>query len=330
MEDDSNQNSIFPKPEKPISASLIKVGFLVAYDWQLLKNALPAIYKGADAIWLAIDSQRLSWSGNTFVFDTNEFKSFLREIDVEQKIFVYEDNFYVPTISPMECEVRERNMLATKMGEGGWHIQLDADEYFIDFEGFVAYLRKLNPHPLSTQKALTVRGHWLSLVKKLSDGYLYVKDTVETVHTFSLATNVPVYVYGRNTEHFNHISPFFVIHDTWARSKEELKFKLDNWGHSTLELANPEARKSYLELWKALDKYNYRFIRDFYFGDAGGWPALAFQSCSSMEDLTLQLKSVLPSLYSSSRLFFRNSRFIAYLLLGYNRFMTILRGNKQK
>jgi|GEM_PF-215579 len=328
MKDGSNHNSIFLKRKESTSSGVIKVGFLVSYDWKLLRNALLAIYKAADVIWLAIDTQRLSWSGNTYIFNTEEFNAFLYEVDVEKKIFVYEDNFYIPGLSPMECEVRERNMLSTKMGEGGWHIQLDADEYFIDFEGFVAYLRKLNPNPLPTQKALTVRGHWLSLVKRLPDGYLYVKDTIETVHTFSLATNVPVYVYGRNTAHFNYICPFFVIHDTWARSAEELQFKLDNWGHSTLELANPEVRRSYLELWKALDKYNYQFVKNFYFGNAGGWPALAFQSCSSIEELIAQLKPTLPSLFNSSTLFFKNSRLLAYLLIIYNRIMIILCRNK--
>lgn len=76
MKDTSNQNSIFSKPKRSASSNLIKVGFLVAYDWQLLKNALPAIYTGADIIWLAIDSQRLSWSGNTFAFDTEKFEAF--------------------------------------------------------------------------------------------------------------------------------------------------------------------------------------------------------------------------------------------------------------
>jgi hypothetical protein len=33
----------------------------------------------------------------------------------------------------MECDTRERNMLAKYMGEGGWHVQIDADEYFADF-----------------------------------------------------------------------------------------------------------------------------------------------------------------------------------------------------
>lgn len=230
----------------------------------------------------------------------------------------------------MECEVRERNMLAAKMGEGGWHIQLDADEYFIDFAGFIAYLKKLNPNPLPMQKALTVRGHWLSLVKNLPDGYLYVKDTAETVHTFSLATNMPIYVYGRNTEHFNHICPFFVIHDTWARSEEELCYKLSNWGHSTLELANPGTRESYLKIWRALDKYNYPFIKNFYFGDAGGWPELAFQPSSSIGDLTLALKSALPSLYNPRKLFFKNNRFLAYIVAGWNQIRSMWRNNKEK
>jgi hypothetical protein len=36
----------------------------------------------------------------------------------------------------MENETRERMMIAQRMGEGGWHVQVDSDEYFLDFGTF--------------------------------------------------------------------------------------------------------------------------------------------------------------------------------------------------
>ncbi len=36
--------------------------------------------------------------------------------------------------------------------EGGWHIQIDADEYFLDFKGFVDFLIKLNDNPKTSRQ----------------------------------------------------------------------------------------------------------------------------------------------------------------------------------
>lgn len=41
----------------------IKVGFCVAYDWNLLHVSIPKIYDDADVICLSIDKNRRSWAG---------------------------------------------------------------------------------------------------------------------------------------------------------------------------------------------------------------------------------------------------------------------------
>src|SRR4051812_40490040 len=122
----------------------IKVGFCVAYDWYLLKNALPSIYASADLICLSIDSDRISWSGHPFAFDDDAFRAFVAEIDVQRKIVVFEDRFCIEGLTPMQNEVRQRNLVAAFVGMDGWHIQLDCDEYFLDFEQFVRYLRSFS------------------------------------------------------------------------------------------------------------------------------------------------------------------------------------------
>lgn len=122
----------------------IKVGFCVAYDWHFLQHTLPLVYEGATDICLAIDRNRISWSGNPYSFDEEAFRQCIANIDSNKKIRIYEDGFYLPNLTPMQNEVRERNMIAQFFGEGGWHIQLDCDEHFVGFGNFAVYLRSIN------------------------------------------------------------------------------------------------------------------------------------------------------------------------------------------
>ena len=47
----------------------IKVGYCVAYDWDLLAYSLPLVYDYADKICLSIDIDYTSWGGTPFSFD---------------------------------------------------------------------------------------------------------------------------------------------------------------------------------------------------------------------------------------------------------------------
>lgn len=47
-------------------------------------------------------------------------------------------------MSTIDLDTRQRNMMAKVMGEGGWHLQIDSDEYPIDFEKLTTFLRKHN------------------------------------------------------------------------------------------------------------------------------------------------------------------------------------------
>jgi len=106
---------------------LIKVGFLVSYDYNYLRTSLPLVYAEADSVSLAIDKQRRTWNGGSFTID-DAFFEWLKSMDTKKKIRIYEDDFFDPNLSAIENDSRERNMLAKFMGEGGWHVQVDADE----------------------------------------------------------------------------------------------------------------------------------------------------------------------------------------------------------
>jgi hypothetical protein len=69
----------------------------------------------ADKIVVAIDLDRKTWSGNTFLKYLNLFFE-IKEILISKQNRFYFDVFYLPELTPMENESRERNMALSKLG----------------------------------------------------------------------------------------------------------------------------------------------------------------------------------------------------------------------
>ncbi len=290
--------------------AVIKVGYLVSYDWHLLKNSLPLVYADADTIVLAIDVNRRSWAGRPYKFDESSFREFVRTIDTQHKISLYEADFYQSSLTTMENEVRERNMLAEKMGRGGWHIQLDCDEYPVNFHAFVVMLKRIDPfpNPSAVRKPVNVSGNWISIIKEVTGGYIIVKPQVKNPELCFLATQVPDYRNGRRNGYFNLRSPLMIVHETRSRTDEEFYFKLKNWGHN-----EDFDTDSYFAMWKAIDGYNYKFIKNFNPIGNGTWPELSFVKANNINDLIEYFRSdtsIQPSKWS---LLLANSRNLARL-----------------
>ena len=74
-----------------------------------------------------------------------------------------------------------------------------------------------------------------------------------------MATNRPEYASARKSEHLIRYTRHCVFHQTWARPDEEVFAKISNWGHS----GDFQAQR-YFELWKSVDRHNYRDIHDFH------------------------------------------------------------------
>lgn len=235
--------------------NLIKVGILVSYDWEYLKQSLPIIYDHSDKITLAVDINRNTWSGNKYDLPA-EFFGFIKNIDVANKICIYQDNFYDSSLTVMENDTRERRMLSNYMGEGGWHLQIDSDEYFIDFAGFVEFLKKSYK---KFKQPVDIYCPIVSLFKRNSEGYFCVIQSDDAVIKFPIATNKPNYLNARVGGNKIISKDFYIIHDTWARTEEQLLQKLSNWSH-----ANDFDVKSYFQLWKSIDENNYKYIKDFH------------------------------------------------------------------
>ncbi len=274
----------------------IQVGFLLSYDYEMLKKSIPPVYKMADTIFLAVDKDKRTWSGNHFKIDDSFFQ-WIKEIDVDNKVVIYEDDFYVPTLNAIENDTRERHMLGLKMGIGNWLVQVDSDEIFIDFEKFVKKLRKYDSYLTNPEKhPIQVAGFHVNVYKYLDQGMLYV----EKPSKFLLATNYPNYKYAKNTKERIIYDDAYVLHEGLARTEEELRMKLANWGHKH------EINATFLDKWLMANKDNYHTIKDVFYLDADTWPELGYFPSSNLDDLK-KLVYENPKLeLPKTKLFFRN------------------------
>lgn len=240
----------------------IKVGFLVSYDFMYLKNSLPIVYDHVDYIALAIDVNRCTWSGGTYTI-TDDFFEWIDILDKEKKIHIYEDNFYIPTLTAIENDTRERTMLGKFMGEGGWHVQIDSDEYQVDFEGFIGYLKTLD----CTEPTLVLLQS-VTMFKQDDNGtYMVVSKEM-----LPIATNSPRYEGARFVYNIKEIfAPFKMLHQSWARPEQEIYYKISNWGHR-----DHFDIDEYFKLWSFVNKFNCRYISNFHPLTPRTWESLEY------------------------------------------------------
>jgi len=274
----------------------IHVGFLLSYDYELLKLSLPPVYKAADRIFLAHDKDFRTWNGKNFTVDPNFF-IWLKEFDVDHKIEIYTDNFYLPELSTIENDTRERTMLSEKMGIGNWLIQVDSDEYFIDFEKFVSDLRIFDHYLDNPEKnKIQIAAFWLIIYKYTNEGILYVDKPLKAV----FATNYPNYKYARRTNERVIYTNNLILHESVSRSEADLRFKLENWGH------NKDVNKDFLNKWVAVDETNYMNYENFYYIEPERWKKLEYFPTKNISEIKNYAKNKKSLHLGKSKLFFRN------------------------
>jgi len=280
----------------------IKTAFLLSYDYEMLKRSLPLVYDASDTIVLSTDINRRTYTGNYFEIPESFFE-WVRSIDVKGKIRIYEDDFYVPNVRPMVGEVRQRNMTAAFMGPGGWHVQIDADEYFISFNAFVAQLRRFEKK-LGPGEKVTVHGNWISLFKQIpAKGYLVALCRHE-YEVFWPATNHPKYTIGRiskgNRELF---ADNFVIHETLARGAADLEFKLNNWSHSA-----DFDKEAYMHKYRAIDETNFKDQRNVHWRNPEIWERLVLVESNDIGGVLRYVEERLESRIRPWKTWLRNQR----------------------
>lgn len=286
-------------------SNVIKIGFCIAYDWYFLRYALPLVYESANLICLSLDKDRISWSGEKFVIDESAFHSFVARIDTAKKIKILEEDFHVPELTAGQNEVRQRNKMAESMGIGGWHIQLDCDEYFQQFPGFVSYLKNL---PQQARSKTNICCPLLTLYRQVEGGFLYISpQSAEQVEFIQIATQQPRYEFGRRNGDFNIYTSFNIIHQSWARSEDEIKLKLSSWGH-----INDFDGARYFEMWKSVGLHNFESLRDLHPIQPAQWPLLKFSAGKSIPEFMSDFE--MPAFpLSNVQLWLKNNRHLARL-----------------
>ncbi|MCW2119234.1 hypothetical protein [Flavobacterium sp. 7A] len=258
----------------------IHVGFLLSYDYEKLKLSIPPVYKDSDRIFIAIDSELRTWSGHKFTIEVS-FYQWLKTIDVDNKIEIYTDDFYIPTLSAIENDTRERHLLSHKMGIGNWLIQIDADEYFVNFNRFVYRIHKYD-HYLDNPESnkIQIAAFWIIIYKYTENGILYVDKPMKAI----FATNYPNYKCARRTDERVIYLDNIVLHESLSRSKEELAQKISNWGH------NDEVNEGFMRKWIAVNEKNYKEFSDFYYIKANRWRKLNYFPTRNISEIRKFLK----------------------------------------
>jgi hypothetical protein len=274
----------------------IHVGFLLSYDYELLKIALPPVYKSSDRIFIAIDQDYLTWSGNKFTVEPSFF-DWLKAFDVDDKIELYFDTFYVPNLTTTQMDTRERKMLSDKMGIGNWLIQIDSDEYFIDFEGFVKQIKKYDHYLDQPEKhKIQIAAFWVIIYKYTENGILYVDKPMKSI----FATNYPNYKAFRRTNERVIYLDSLVLHESVSRTEEELRYKLKNWSHNT------HVNNSFLDKWLKVNESNYKEYSDFYYIEPSRWKTLDYFPTKNIEEINQLAQKSKNLRITKTYLFFKN------------------------
>jgi hypothetical protein len=267
----------------------IHVGFLLSYDYDKLKKSIPPVYKEADAIFIAMDHKNRTWSGETFEVDPAFFE-WLEIFDVDNKIQLYKDDFYDASLIAIENDNRERHMLSLKMGIGNWLVQIDSDEYFVDFANYVKDLRRFDNYLDNPEKKnIQIAAYLINLYKYTDNGVLFIKEPTRGV----IATNYPNYKVARNTRKRIVYTQNILLHESIARDEAELVLKLDNWGHN-IEVQDKEA---FLEKWRTTNKSNYKERENFFYIEPEKWKHLEFCEGNTIEEIrkNINLEGIMPS-----------------------------------
>lgn len=261
----------------------IKISYLVSYDYDMLLTSVKQVYKYASKIMIAIDKDRKTWSGILFVIPESFFDE-LKEFDVDNKIEFYFDDFYLPELAPAQNETRERNMVLAKLGRG-WKIQLDVDEYVYDFKTIASFLNRYSFLTLLPKLTpICFKGKLITLFRTLPDGFLYIENNEQ----FAFITNQSFNTDLRNNIKIrNFYTNIAVIHQSWARSDEEILFKIKNWGHrddfDTLE---------YFNFWKNITSENYNCVKDFHPISPKKWNELQFLNSLTIDEFILKYSNL--------------------------------------
>jgi len=147
------------------------------------------------------------------------------------------------------------------------------------------------------------------LYKQTENGFLYVNhERKDNLFFIQIATRNPSYEFGRRNGDFNICAPFYLVHQSWARSVNEIREKIKNWGHS-----DDFDSKTYFEMWNTIDENNYKTIKDFHPTTPSLFPTLLYEHGKTIPELLQRMNFRDLIFLSSFELYVRNSRWFSRL-----------------
>ena len=248
---------------------------LIAYDAHLLPNSIKSYYPFVDEIILALDKDRISWSGNTFEFNENLLWKTLKTIDIKNKIHLVEADFHSSKI-PIENDNFTRNYAKAQCSHD-WIFSFDADEVLVNpKEFFIDFLPLCEKYYKDTELLMT----WFHPYKQLKMKNPNTHELLD--HTLMICNNDgtfnrteqqgfacskdSTFTYCRWTNKKRRIlTNLAIMHYSFCRNEKELEQKLSNYGHSTERGEDP-----FMHNWKLINETNYTQLRNFKTHKYGG------------------------------------------------------------
>ena len=114
------------------------------------------------------------------------------------------------------------------------------------------------------------------------------------------ATNYPNYKAFRRTNERVIYLDSLVLHESVARSEEQLRYKLKNWSHNT------HVNDSFLDKWLKVNETNYKDFQDFYYIEPDRWKTLDYFPTKDIQEINELSKKSKKLKLTKTFLFFKN------------------------
>jgi hypothetical protein len=213
----------------------------IAYDYKYSFATILSYYDIADEIFLAIDEDRISWSGNKYEFDEGFFDK-IKELDKDNKIKILQSNFHTLQ-KPLDNDFSERKYIASFCKKDNYVISIDSDEVILNVKEFFDWINSSKP-------VSNISCVMKSVFKVFGENVLVnVPDETCQIGTCDLVNNSTVR-FGKRP---SLLSPMKILHYTLGRTREEVVQKFENWGHS-----KDFNTKEYIKIWDSVTLENYK------------------------------------------------------------------------
>jgi hypothetical protein len=250
----------------------VKAITLLAYDTAFMIESIKTYVDIVDEIYVGLDENRQTWAGGTYELEPGIVD---RLKALSPKIRILEDQFYIPGLSTMENDTRERNFLSSHIEDFDYILSVDSDEFLLNPEDLRDFLAA------EKREEVCILGSWVTVYKELESGYLVIANSEgpDLGDVPILTDRTDRFVNARWTKQNYVMSPAVLLHFSWARSEEELRKKLDNWSHK-----EDLGTERHLELWLNANERNYKNYKNFHPVTPEAWPQLMFIQKSKLRE----------------------------------------------